>query len=116
MHEWHQIHDFLYGFGMKENIPDNEIILEKHQPKENEYFIPWKIVNHKQSEKYVWLREAERWLGVTDIFTMTSEELYAIYDQLQPHIEKHLEWLRSQPVPKYDKITIPKINRGFPKL
>lgn len=111
MNQWHQVHDFLYGFGMKEIIPDNEIVLEEHgtSPKV-------KFVKTKQPEKYVWLRETEHWLKITDIFTMTSEELYDIHDRLIPYREKEAERIRNLPKPKFDKITIPKIKQQYPKL
>lgn len=116
MNQWHEVHDFLYGFGMKEIIPDNEIVLEEHKPQEGEFFIPWKVVRSKQPEKYVWLRDTERWLKITEIFTMTSEALYEIYDQLQPFIEKERERIRNLPKANFSKISIPKINQLFPKL
>ena len=114
-YEWTQIHDFLYGFGMHEVIPDNEIVLEDH-PGVPGVNIPWKIVKSKQKEKRIWLRETERWLGITEIFTMTSKELYEIYDKLQPFIQKERERRRNLPPPIYDKISLPQINRVYPML
>jgi hypothetical protein len=99
---------------MKEIIPDNEIVLEDHPATEGG--IPWKVVRSKEPEKYVWLWETERWLKITDIFTMTSEELYDIYNRLIPYQEKEAERIRNLPKPKFDRITIPKINQIFPKL
>jgi len=108
----------MLGFGMKEHIPDNEIVLEDHPA--SECGIPWKVVRSKQEEKHVWLRETERLLKVTEIFTMTSEELYAIYDQIQPLLKaEHEQWLeknKDRPPVQFTKISIPKINKIWPKL
>lgn len=111
MNQWHEVHDFLYGFGMKEIIPDNEIVLEEHKGSPTVRF-----VKLKQPEKYVWLRDTERWLKITDIFTMTSEELYDIYDRLIPYQEKEAERIRNLPRSNFSKISIPKINQVWPKL
>lgn len=111
-HPWHRVHDFFNGWGMKECIPDNEIVLEEHK----DWGIPTRFVKHKVQEKYLWVRDTERWLQITDIWSLTSEELYEIYDRLQPFKEKHLEWLRNQPKPEFKKLTIPLVNRVYPKL
>lgn len=108
-HEWHKIHDFLYGFGMREIIPDNEIVLEEY----NEG-IPTRFIKLKQPEKYIWLRDTERWLQIIEIFTMTSEELYLIYGRLQPFMEAERERIRNLPGRTYDKISIPKVNKEYP--
>jgi hypothetical protein len=94
---------------MREYIPDNEVVLEELSKNV-------KIVKTKQKEKYVWLRHTERWLGVTEIFKMSSQELYEIYDKLQPFIEKERERVRNLPRREYKKISLPKINREYPPL
>lgn len=109
MFEWHWIHDFIRGYGYREHISDNEIVLKECSPQVS-------YVKEEQQPKYIWLRETERWLGITDLSGKTSEELYQIWERLQPYREKHQEWLKSQPVPKYDKIILPKVNREYPKL
>lgn len=108
MNDWHQIHDALYGWGMRECILGNDVL--------DDTPTPLKILSSKEPAKRIWLNDAYRYLKIENIFTMSSEELYDLYDKLQPYIEKHLEWLRSQPTRKFDRITIPKINREWPKL
>ena len=108
MNEWHQVHDFCYGFGMMEFIPDNETVLEDHSDES----IPWQIVNTSQPAKHVWLQDTRRWLGITtEIFTMTSEELYGIYDKLQPFMEAEAERILAN----FSKISIPKIKAIYPQ-
>ena len=101
---------------MQEHIPDNDIVLEDHKPNGEEWFAPWKVVKPKQSEKVVWLEDTSRWLKISNIFTMSSEELYDVYEKLQPFLEAELARLRALPPVTFDRITIPKINRVYPKL
>ncbi len=114
-YEWHTIHGFMQGWGMQEHIPDNEIVLEDHN---EEGHIPWKVVRFKQTEKVIWLQDAHHYLRVTseDFFSFSSEQLYDLYNRLQPLLEAELERRRKLPPPVFDKITIPKINRIYPQL
>lgn len=120
MYEWHQIHGFVEGWGMQEHIPDNVIVVEDHTKDAGKYCIPWSIVRHKQEEKVIWAKDSHRFLNVFNIFHMTSEELYDLYDKLEPFLKAEREELlrryKEQGPAQFTKITLPKINKVWPKL
>lgn len=113
MNEWHWIHDFFNGFGFQESIPDNKVVTEDHSDEP----IPWQVVHDKQPEKQIWLCDTSRLLGITDLSRTTSEELYEIHYKLQPLLKAEFEkWKENQKPVEFKRITIPKINKFYPKL
>jgi tRNA U34 5-methylaminomethyl-2-thiouridine-forming methyltransferase MnmC len=110
-HEWHKIHGFMQGWGMREHIPDNEIVLQELSER-------CKVVKSKQQEKVIWLGDAHRYLKITsyDFFKLSSDELYELHEKLQPYLDAELERRRQLPPAKFEKISLPKINKPYPKL
>lgn len=114
--KWHEIHDFMDGWGFCEHIPDNEIVREDH-PNDP---IPWKVVSSKKPVRHIWHKDAEHFLNI-DIFAVeadSDEFLDGVYEKLVPLLQEQYEKMQAyydaHPI-KFDKITIPKINRLYPK-
>lgn len=115
MAEWHKIHDFFRSWGLREYIPDNEIVLEDHTQEKEKYVIPWKVVRHKVQERVIWYYECQRILGL-DCFAVgfNAEEAY---EKLQPILEEERqERIKNYKPIEFKTFTIPKINRTYPPL
>lgn len=109
--EWHVIHDFLRGWGLCEHIPDNKVIVEDHPDAD----IPWSVVHSKVIERHIYLYDAHRLLNI-DIFKEDIDP-EDIYSRLQPLLKAEAEErIKNYKPIQFTKITIPKINRPFPKL
>jgi hypothetical protein len=111
--EWHTVHDFCRGWGLQEYIPDNFVVTEDYP----EGPIPWKVGHSKVQEKVIYARDAERLLGI-NIFAEGVEPL-AVFEKLQPLLEQEhkerLEFFEKNPV-KFERITVPKVNKPWPNL
>jgi len=121
MAEWHRIHDFFHGFGLREVIPDNEIVIKEEKGgigEDGQYRMPVKWVRHKQEERVIWLNDCSRLLDLNPFHEGT--DLEDVYARLEPLLKAEAEERRARyekegPV-RFAKITIPKINRPFPQL
>lgn len=112
-HEWHTIHDFFKGWGVREHIPDNFVVTEDH----SEALIPWKVGHHKQEERVIWYGDARKHLGI-DVFA-ADLDLEKIYEDLKAPLAKELEERRahfkSHPI-KFERITVPKFTKDVTEL
>lgn len=98
--EWHYIHDFLHGFGFRRR----------------EKTLFFRDIERLLKDKLQEAEEAFRSLRAKQ-FAGQCEKLDAIYEQLQPLLEaEHAERMKNYKPVKFDKITIPKINRMYPPL
>ena len=98
--EWHYIHDFLWGFGFRRK--EKVIYLED--------------VARLLKDKLPEAEKTFRFLRKNN-FAGECKELDEIYAQLQPLLEAELAERRKNYKPaKFDRISIPKVNRVFPHL
>jgi len=108
--EWHCIHSFMEGWGLREVIPDNEIVIEDHSGED----IPWRVVRSKVEEREIFWGDCHRLLG-EDCFAVGFDPESA-YERLKPLLAKEREERLANYKPaKFDRITIPKINKLYPE-
>lgn len=107
--EWHRIHSFFHGWGLQEVIPDNQIVIEDH----SDEFPPWKVVRSRVEEREIWWGDCKRLLG-EDCFAPGFDPESA-YERLKPLLmQEHEERLANYKPVKFEKITIPRINKMYP--
>lgn len=102
---WIEIHDFIHGFGYKEESTSRYIWM-------NDVIDLFHI--HKDEKLN------EIYNKINTRFKYTNEELDEIYIQLEPLLAARkiarLKYLEEHPPKNFTHITIPKINRIFPTL
>lgn len=115
MAEWHEIHDFMRGWGLQEVIPDNFVTTAEGGPTaENPHVIPYRIGYSRQPERVLYARDVWHFLR-EDLFTRGVDP-EDVYTRLQPLLAAEQQRVAALPPICFDRITIPRVRQAIPPL